>query len=63
MSSQESPETKTEFTRRSESESICIFCFQTIRTDRWTPLDVAENIHSEVCPQRDDSAVRYALLW
>jgi hypothetical protein len=63
MNSQESSETKPEFTRRSETESICMFCSQLIRTDRWTPLDVAESIHSEVCLQRVDSAVRYALLW
>jgi hypothetical protein len=40
-----------------------MFCFQSIRTDGWTPLEVAEDIHSEVCVQRDDFAVRYALLW
>jgi hypothetical protein len=63
MISQESPDTKPEFTRRSETESICMHCFQPVRTDRYTPLQEAEDIHADVCLQKDDSAVRYALLW
>ncbi len=51
------------FTRRSETESTCMFCFLTIRADRYTPLQEAEEIHADVCLMRPDSAVRYELLW
>ncbi len=50
------------FTRRSESESVCMFCFQTVRSDRYLPLEKAENIHADLCLLRPDSAVRYAIL-
>ena len=54
------PESK--FIRRSEQESTCMFCFLTIRADRYTPLQDAEEIHADVCLVRPDSAVRYAVL-
>jgi hypothetical protein len=54
------PEPK--FTRRSEKESICVYCFLTIRADSYTPLEYVEDIHADVCLVRPDSAVRYALL-
>jgi hypothetical protein len=63
MSSPEFPDTTPEFTRRSETESICMHCFQSVKTDRYTPLQEAEDIHADVCLQKVDSAVRYALLW
>jgi len=62
MSSQEFPETKPQFTRRSETESICMYCFQTIRTDRYAPLEYVEDIHADVCLQKPTSCVRY-VLW
>ena len=37
------------FTRKSETESICTSCFNTVRADRYVPLDEAEDIHSDVC--------------
>ena len=57
MSDEESP-AKPEFTRKSDTESICMHCFQKVQTDRWTPLEVAEDIHADVCIKSDDSAVR-----
>ena len=62
MSNQESPETKPEFTRRSETESICVSCFQTIKTDRYAPLEYVEDIHADVCLMRAGSAVR-EIIW
>jgi len=49
------------FTRRSETESICMFCFRTIRADRYLPIEEAEEIHSDVCLVRPESALRYAI--
>jgi len=40
-----------------------MFCFVTIRSDRYTSLADAEEIHADVCLARPGSAVRYALLW
>jgi hypothetical protein len=57
------PGPQTTFTRRSDKESICRFCFLTIQADRYTKLEDAEEIHADVCLVRPDSAVRYALLW
>ncbi len=37
-------------------------CFLTIRTDTYTPLEVAEDIHADVCLVRPNSPVLYALL-
>ena len=60
MSSLRNPDPQ-KFTRRSETESVCMFCFATIRTDRFVPLEEAEDIHADLCLLRPDSAVRYAL--
>jgi len=49
------------FTRKSEAESICMYCFQTIRTDRYAPLEEVEDIHADVCLQNPHSFVRYGL--
>jgi hypothetical protein len=62
MSNQKSPDAKPEFTRRSETESTCLNCFQTVKTDRYAPLEEAESIHSDVCLQKHGSAQRYTLL-
>lgn len=51
-----------QFTRKSETESICMSCFTTVRTDKYTPLNVAEDIHADVCLMKPGSPVRYALL-
>lgn len=60
MSSLRNPDPQ-QFTRRSETESICMFCFLTIRADLCVPLEDVEDIHADVCLMRPDSAVRYAL--
>jgi hypothetical protein len=62
MSSQESLDKKPEFTRRSETESICTCCSQTIRADGYAPLEYVEDIHADVCLMRPGSAVRY-IIW
>jgi hypothetical protein len=63
MNSQEPTSKTSDFTRKSECESICMHCFQMVRTDRWTPLEEAERIHADVCLLRVESAMRYELLW
>jgi hypothetical protein len=60
MSEQQS-DTNSQFTRKSDKESICMYCFLTIRSDRCTPLGEAEDIHADVCLQKPLSCVRYAL--
>ena len=57
-----SPDPQLPFTRTSDRESICMLCFLTIRTDSYTPLEVAEDIHADVCLVNPDFAVSYALL-
>jgi len=59
MSSHESTDTKPEFTRQSERESICMYCSQTITTDRYAPLEYVEDIHADVCLARQSYAARY----
>jgi len=60
MSSHESPaDIKPEFTRQSEKESICMYCFQTIRTDGYAPLEYVEDIHADVCLARQNFPARY----
>jgi hypothetical protein len=61
MFATESP-TQQEFTRKSETESICMHCFLTVRTDRWTRLEVAEDIHADVCLMKVESALWYAIF-
>jgi len=39
-----------------------MYCFQTIRTDRYAPLEYVEDIHADVCLQKPTSCVRY-VLW
>lgn len=50
------------FTRRTETESICMSCFLTVKADRYTPLEIAEDIHADVCLMNPlASPVRYLL--
>ncbi len=44
----ETPE--DQFTRRSETESICMFCFATVRSVTSAYLELAEDLHSQTCP-------------
>jgi len=62
MSSHDSLDKEPEFTRRSETESVCTCCSQSIRADRYTPLEYVEDIHADVCLMRLGSAVRY-IIW
>ena len=61
MSSQE-PDKNSQFTRKSERESVCMYCFQTVKTDRYAPLEKAEDIHADVCLNKPTSPPRYTLL-
>jgi len=61
MRSQDSQEPNSQFTRRSETESICMFCSLTIQGDRYASVEEAESIHSDLCLMRPDSPVRYAI--
>ncbi|HUI84185.1 MAG TPA: hypothetical protein VL240_08175 [Candidatus Binatia bacterium] len=54
------PDPQPTFTRRSEKESICTYCFLPIRGDEYMTLDEAERIHAEICLFRPASALRYA---
>lgn len=51
----------TKFTRRSETESICNSCFVTLRADPYMPIEVAEDIHTDVCLLGPQSPVECAL--
>ena len=46
---------KENFTRKSETESVCTLCCSTVRADRYTSLEMAETIHAEVCLMGDNS--------
>jgi len=39
----------SDFSRRSEKESVCLSCFLTIRADENTALEDVEGIHADVC--------------
>ena len=49
---------KPEFTRRSETESICMWCFATIRVITPDLLANEEPEHAVNCIQRPDSPLR-----
>jgi len=53
---------KDEYMRKSEKESICLSCYESVRADRYTPLEEAENIHSEVCLMRQDHPLPFGLV-
>ncbi len=61
MDSLDNRDQQPRFTRRSETESICMFCFGTVRTDRYVPLEDVEDIHADVCLVRPDSTWGYTL--
>jgi len=50
------------FTHRSETESICNFCLLALRADRYMSIEVAGEIHADLCLLRSDSPVDY-VLW
>lgn len=52
---------RDEFTRRSETESTCNSCYVTLRADRYMSIELAEDIHADLCLMRRDSPVEYVL--
>jgi hypothetical protein len=47
----------SQFTSRSETDSICMSCYRTVRADRYTSLRQAQREHSAVCqPLRRSSS-------
>jgi hypothetical protein len=62
MSQPENANPQPRFSRRSERESICMFCFVSVQTDRYVPLEEVEDIHADVCLVRPDDANRYPPL-
>ena len=47
-----------EFTRRSETESICMWCFIPVRAQRAEWLAEEEREHAAICLQRPDAPDR-----
>jgi hypothetical protein len=41
-----------DFVLRSETESICVYCFLTIRVKKASWLKGAENVHRQVCASK-----------
>ena len=62
MSDTENTNSQSRFTRRSDTESICTFCSVSIKANRYTVLEEAEDIHADVCVVSPDSCVSYVLL-
>jgi hypothetical protein len=55
MAGTENANSQTGFIRRSETESSCTSCSQSLRTERPTLLRKAEDIHADVCLAKPDS--------
>ena len=43
------------YTRNSDAESVCNACYATLKANRSMPLDIAEEIHSDLCLGDPDS--------
>ena len=50
-----------DFYLKSETESICMCCYQTVRADRYISLDMAQELHSIACLMRGATPVPYIL--
>jgi hypothetical protein len=50
-----------DFYTKSETESICMCCYQTVRADRYITLDMAQELHSIACLMRMATPVPYTL--
>jgi len=61
MSSQQFSNANPEFTRQSETESVCTHCSGTVKTDRFAPLEVVESIHADVCLHKPMTPARYVV--
>jgi hypothetical protein len=62
MNTKDPAQTPPAFTRKSETESICMSCFATVKGDRYAPVEEAENIHSDVCLMKPSSPEPYAFF-
>jgi 1,2-phenylacetyl-CoA epoxidase PaaB subunit len=62
MAETENANSQTRFIRRSDTDSICAFCSSSIRTERSTVQEEAEDIHSDVCLARSDSQLSDIIL-
>ena len=51
-------EPEPDFTRRSSTESICMWCYLTVRAIKPELLEIEERIHSSSCIQRPDGPFR-----
>ena len=52
---------KDEYTRKSEKGSVGLSCYGSVRADRYTPIEEAEHIHSEVCLMRQEHPLPFGL--
>ncbi len=48
-----------DFYAKSETESICMCCYQTVRGDHFIPLEQAQELHSIACLMRPVSLVSF----
>jgi len=48
----------SQFTSRSETDSICMLCYRTVRADRYTSLKRAQREHAAVCQPARTAAGR-----
>jgi hypothetical protein len=53
--------TQEDFYQKSQTESICMCCYLTVRADRYVTLDEAQELHSVACLMRLDKPVPYTL--
>jgi len=55
---------KLAFYRKSESDSICLCCFQTVVANRYMSLEQAEEIHRDTCLMvRLGPVLQHAHFW
>ena len=50
------PDPDGEFTRRSDTESVCMYCFITVRVNAGESLNLAELLHAMECAFMPDGA-------
>lgn len=48
-----------DFYQKSETESICMCCYGTVRGDRFITLKTAKELHSIVCMMRPPASVSF----
>ena len=61
MADSETVNSQSRFIRQSDTASTCTVCSRVITTERSTVLEVAEDIHADVCLTRPDSQLSYIL--